>query len=72
MMSKKTSDINDARRQKHAKTGSTMKEIMESEARRLRKNKHLSKNEPSNLVSGDMDKFLRGGEDDDHEEDDHE
>jgi len=70
-MSKKISNLNEARRKKRAKTGQTMREMIELELNRAERYKHVSKDEPTNLVSGDMDKFLRGEDDDEHDEDEH-
>lgn len=71
MTNKKVSNLNDARRKKRAKTGMTMKEIIDSELKRAEKHKHLSKDEPPHLYSGDMDKVIRGEDDDDHDEVEH-
>jgi len=64
-MTKKISQLDDARRKKREKTGLTKKEVKERGKRFLEKYKHLDKEEPANLVSGDMDKIIRGEDDGD-------
>jgi len=67
MMSKKVSDIKKARRKKRDKTGWTMEEIKETAKKELEKfkNTSASEEEPDDLVSGDMDKIIRGEDGDD-------
>lgn len=67
MMSKKVSDIKKARRKKRDKTGWTMEEIKENAKKELEKfkNTSASEEEPDDLVSGDMDKIIRGEDGDD-------
>jgi len=64
-MTKKISQLDDARRKKREKTGLTKKEVKERGKKFLDKYKHLDKEEPANLVSGDMDKIIRREQDDD-------
>lgn len=64
-MSKKIPNISDARRKKRDKTGWTKKEIKEHARKELKELRKHSKDEPANFVSGDMDKLIRGEEDDD-------
>jgi hypothetical protein len=66
-MTKKISQIDDARRKKREKYGLKKKDVKERGDKFLEKYKHLDKEEPANLVSGDMDKIIRGednGDDD--------
>ena len=64
-MPKNISDINKARRKKRDKTGWTMEEIKENAEKELEDFKNISKDEPDDLMSGDMDKIIRGENDDD-------
>ncbi len=64
-MCKNISDINKARRKKRDKTGWTMEEIKENAKKELEEFKNISEKEPDDLVSGDMDKIIRGENDDD-------
>lgn len=64
-MCKNTSDINEARRKKRDKTGWTIEEIKENAKKELEEFKEISEDEPDDLVSGDMDKIIRGENDDD-------
>ncbi|RUL78390.1 hypothetical protein [Dyella choica] len=68
-MTKYVSNINDARRKKRDKAALTSKEIKERARQRLQKYRGISKDEPANLASGDMDKMLceEDGDDDDTE-----
>ncbi len=69
-----TDDLNDidkARRKKRERSGWTLEEIKKNAERELKKFKELSKDEPSDLTSGDMDKIIHG-EDDDKDGDDDE
>ncbi len=61
---KKVSDINKARQKKREKSGWTMEEIKKNAEKELEEFKKISKNEPADLVSGDMDKIIRGEDDD--------
>jgi len=62
-MSSNISDINKARHNKRDKTGWTMEEIRENAKKELEEFKNVSQEEPDNLVSGDMDKIIRGEND---------
>lgn len=64
-MSKNISDIKKARRNKRAKSGRRIEEIKENAAKELDEFKEISSEEPDDLVSGDMDKIIRGEDDDD-------
>lgn len=64
-MSKNISDIKKARRKKRDKTGWTMEEIKENAEKELDEFKDISKEEPDDLVSGDMDKIISGDDKDD-------
>jgi hypothetical protein len=64
-MQKKTSNINSARRKKRDKKGWSMDEIKKQAKKELEEFKGVSKEEPDDLVSGDMDKIIRGEDDDD-------
>ena len=66
-MASKTSDLNKARQNKRQKTGWTSDEIKKNAENELEKFKKLSDNEPDDLVSGDMNKIIKG-EDDDKQE----
>lgn len=61
---KKVSDINKARQEKREKSGWTMEEIKKNAEKELEEFKKISKNKPVDLVSGDMDKIIRGEDDD--------
>jgi hypothetical protein len=63
-MSKNVSDIKKARRKKRDSTGWTMEGIKESAKKELEEFEGVSKDEPEDLVSGDMDKIIRGEDDD--------
>lgn len=63
-MAKKVSDINKARQEKREKSGWTMEEIKKNAEKELEEFKKISKNEPADLASGDMDKIIRGEDDD--------
>ena len=65
MMPKNISDINKARRKKRDKTGWTTEEIKENAKKELEEFKDVSEDEPDDLVSGDMDKIIRGEDEDD-------
>jgi hypothetical protein len=64
-MQKKISNINSARRKKRDKKGWSMDEIKKQAKKELEEFKGVSKEEPDDLVSGDMDKIIRGEDDDD-------
>lgn len=66
-MTKYISNITDDRRKKRGKIGLTSKEIRERARKRLEKYRQISKDEPPNLVSGDMDKMLHGEDDHEHQ-----
>jgi hypothetical protein len=63
-MQKKISNINSARRKKRDKKGWSMDEIKKQAKKELEEFKGVSKEEPDDLVSGDMDKIIRGEDDD--------
>lgn len=64
-MSKKIADINNARQKKKPKRSAcTMAEIKKHAEKELEAFRKISKEEPSNLVSGDMHKIIRGEETD--------
>jgi pyruvate-formate lyase-activating enzyme len=64
-MPNKITDINKAKQEKHEKSGWTMEEIKKNAEKELEEFNNISENEPDNLVSGDMDKIIRGDNDDD-------
>ncbi|MDH5447051.1 MAG: hypothetical protein OEY52_16000 [Gammaproteobacteria bacterium] len=64
-MSKNISDIKKARRKKRDKTGWTLEEIKKNAEKELDEFKDISKEEPDDLVSGDMDKIISGDDKDD-------
>jgi hypothetical protein len=66
-MSNKIKDIGKARREKRDKEGWTKEEIVESAKRELESLKKISEDEPVDLVSGDMDKIIRGEDDEEKE-----
>jgi hypothetical protein len=66
-MCENISDIHKARRKKRDKTGWTMEEIKENAKKELEEFKDISEDEPDDLVSGDMDKIIRGEDDDDND-----
>jgi len=57
-------DIDKARRKKRDRSGWTLEEIKKNAEKELKNFKEISKNEPSDLSSGDMDKIIRGEDDD--------
>lgn len=63
-MSKNITDIKKARRKKRDKTGWTTDEIKEKAKKELDEFKRLANEEPDDLVSGDMDKIIRGEDSD--------
>lgn len=65
-MPKKIADIAKARAKKRRKKGGwTMEEIMQAAKRESEIYRKLAKYEPRDLVSGDMNKFMPGEDDDD-------
>lgn len=64
-MSKEITDIAKARAKKRLKKGWTMEEIIQAAKRDAKIYKELAQYEPDDLVSGDMNKILRGEDDDD-------
>lgn len=62
------SDINEARKKKRDRTGWTLKEIKKKAEEELREYKENTDSEPSDLASGDMDKIIRGEDDEDTKE----
>ena len=63
-MPKDIPNISSARRKKRDKTGWRLEEIKEAAQKELLEFKEISKDEPDDLVSGDMDKIIRGEDDD--------
>lgn len=53
-------DIDKARRKKRDKSGWTTEEIKRNAEKELKTFQEISKDEPSDLISGDMDKVIRG------------
>jgi len=66
-MANNIADLNKVRQNKRQKTGWTLDEIKKNAENELEEFKKLSENEPDDLVSGDMDKIIKG-EDDDKQE----
>lgn len=68
-MKDKIDDITKAKQAKRQKTGWTLKEIKEQAAKDFKKYQKISEEtpEPDNFYSGDMDKHLKGEEDNDEE-----
>ncbi len=68
-MSKKIDDITKARQDKRQKTGWTLEEIKQQAAKDFENNRRIAQEneEPEGFYSGDMDKYLKGQEDDDEE-----
>ena len=66
-MSKKVEDLTEARREKRMKSGWTKEEIKKNAEKELEEFKKVSKDEPADLQSGDMDKIIQGENDDDEE-----
>lgn len=64
-MTKKISDIKNARRKKRNKTGWTIEEIKKNAEKELDECKDILSEEPDDLVSGDMDKIISGEDKDD-------
>lgn len=65
-MSNKIVGIQKARaKKKGKKSGCTMEEIKKNAEKELEAFKKVSKDEPDDLVSGDMDKIIRGEDNDD-------
>ena len=64
-MPHKITDINKVKQEKRKKSGWTMEEIKKNAEKELEEFNKISKDEPDNLVSGDMDKIIRGDKDDD-------
>jgi len=56
-------DIDKARRKKRDKSGWTTEEIKKNAKKELKTFQEISKDEPSDLRSGDMDKIIRGEDD---------
>ena len=69
-MSKKVSDLSKMREEKRKSTGWTLEEIKKKAAEDFNKYKEVSgdNKEPENFHSGDMKKFLEGGDEDADEE----
>lgn len=62
-----SSDIERARRKRRSRSGWTLEEIKKNAERELKKFQDIAKGEPPELSSGDMDKIIRGEEDEDDE-----
>ncbi|QUX92068.1 hypothetical protein CYL31_11880 [Marinomonas sp. A3A] len=62
-MAYECNDIDKARREKRDRSGWTLEEIKENAKKEFKKYQEISKDEPSDLVSGDMDKIIRGEDD---------
>jgi hypothetical protein len=67
-MTEDRNDIEKARRKKRDRSGWTLEEIRKNAEKELKTFQEIAKDEPSDLRSGDMDKIIRG-EDDDEEDD---
>ena len=63
-MSNKVEDINKARQKKRDKNGWTEDEIKKNAEKELEELKKIAEDEPDDVVSGDMDKIIRGEDDD--------
>jgi hypothetical protein len=63
-MSNNISSIDEARSKKRDKTGWTMEEIKEKAKKELEEYNNVSEEEPDELISGDMEKIIRGEDDD--------
>lgn len=63
-MSNKVEDINRARQKNRDKNGWTEDEIKKNAEKELEEFKKIAEDEPDDLVSGDMDKIIRGEDDD--------
>lgn len=61
-------DIDKARRKRRDRSGWTMDEIKKNAEKELKKFQEISEDEPSDLRSGDMDKIIRGEDDDDEDD----
>lgn len=53
-------DLDKARRKRRDRDGWTLEEIKKKAEDELKRYKEVVENEPSGLVSGDMDKIIRG------------
>lgn len=60
-------DIDKARRKRRDRSGWTLEEIKKNAEKELKKFQEISEDEPADLSSGDMDKIIRG--EDDNEDD---
>jgi hypothetical protein len=67
-MANNPNDIDLARSKRRDRTGWTLEEIKENAEKELKDFKKISKDEPSDLYSGDMDKIIRGEDDEDGKE----
>lgn len=63
-MSKKVSDLNTARQSKRQKEGWTLDEIKKNAENELKEFEGKTDKEPDELASGDMDRIIRGDDDD--------
>ncbi len=62
-MADDSNEIDKARRKKRDLSGWTIEEIRRNAKKELRTLQEISKDEPSDLISGDMDKITRGEDD---------
>lgn len=62
-MSNKLTNVDNARPKKRDKSGWTMEEIKKRAENELEEFEKISEKEPANLVSGNMDKIIRGEDD---------
>lgn len=68
MMAENRNDVEEARRKKRDRSGWTLEEIKKNAEKELKKFKEISKDEPSDVRSGDMDKIIRGEDDEEDKE----
>ena len=67
-MAEDSNDIDKARRKRRDRSGWTLEEIKKNAEKELKKFQEISKDEPSDLRSGDMDKIISGEENEDAKE----
>ena len=63
-MTEDRNDIEKARRKKRGRSGWTLEEIKKNAEEELKNFQEISKDEPSDLRSVDMEKIIRGEDDD--------
>lgn len=63
-MAEDRNDIEKAQRKKRDRSGWTLEEIKKNAEKELKQFHEIAKDEPSDLRSGDMDKIIRGEDDD--------